>query len=443
MLVLAQRRDWRPSLRTSLFVGLAFRLTVLVLVALLFGERYAPYDLANDFHRAGVDVLAHRDPIIYARSIGWNYLPTYAFVLAVPAWVSQHLAVPWVDVARIPAILFDLGVIRQVGRVADEIDGRGRLRAFQWACNPLAILICADHGQMEPACLFFSLGAFVRVLSVRSAADRDVGTWRTLALAGAGIGVAISIKTWPVIFVPALLIGLPTWRMRSYLSAGAVAVLGAVYLTMPLTVGTPLHDMPSDARHILAYKSSVVGYRWGWSGTVFQWFAHLPATAPWNDPLVLSMASVGSKITLAGMLAAIWCWRRRHPVDIGIATALVFLILTPALGAQYLDWPMALMVARWARWTMPVQIAVSVYAICAYIPMNVQWLPGNTLTSHSFWHWAAESMVAASLVLIALFAIALPWRADRSEHPPAEPSSARVRDLLASELAPPTGPPTR
>jgi hypothetical protein len=47
-----------------------------------------------------------------------------------------------------------------------------------------------------------------------------------------------------VAFLPALLLGLSTWRDRVRLLAGTTAVGLTLLLTMPVTVGTPARELP-------------------------------------------------------------------------------------------------------------------------------------------------------------------------------------------------------
>ena len=131
---------------------------------LVLAYRTQPYDLVNDFQAAGDAVLHHHDPILNNRQNGWGSLPVYVFVLAAAAWTSLHLHVSWLIIARIPAILCDVGVVVLVGAVAGAAGERAALRRFQYACNPLAILVSSVHGQLEPACFLFVLAAFLVVL---------------------------------------------------------------------------------------------------------------------------------------------------------------------------------------------------------------------------------------------------------------------------------------
>ena len=70
LMLIAQRRDWRPSLAMAIYTALVLRLVMLALT-----WRIRPYDLANDFRTAGFDVLHHQDPILNTRQNGWGSLP--------------------------------------------------------------------------------------------------------------------------------------------------------------------------------------------------------------------------------------------------------------------------------------------------------------------------------------------------------------------------------
>jgi hypothetical protein len=132
LMLVAQRRDWRPSLAIALYTALVLRLVMLALA-----WRTQPYDLVNDFQTAGFDVLHHKDPILNNRQNGWGSLPVYAFVLAGALWTSLHLHVSWLIVARIPAILCDLGVVVLVGAVAG-VSAALPCRRQQWHPPPAA-----------------------------------------------------------------------------------------------------------------------------------------------------------------------------------------------------------------------------------------------------------------------------------------------------------------
>jgi hypothetical protein len=395
LMVIAQRRNWRPSLATAIYTAVVLRLVMLALA-----YRTQPYDLVNDFQTAGFDVLHHQDPILNTRQNGWGSLPPYAFVLAGALWTTMHLHVSWLIIARIPAILCDLGVVVLVGVVADAGGERAALRRFQYACNPLAILVSSVHGQAEPACFLFILGAFVIVLR---AGPHVSG--RLAGAAGILLGLGIATQTWPAVFGPALLLALPSWRRRAQFAAGAAGIIALLFVSLPVTVGTPVAKLPFIATQFVETRPSFGN--WGWSGV---WLTVHPTKLPvWADPLWLNAGSIGTKLAVVGALLAVWWWRRAHPLDVATATTTALLALTPSFGQQYLVWQAPSASARPARLSIPLQIVLGAYAAIFYLPMQM-------LTWHN-WLIANDVMMFVSLPVIVFMIIALPWQR-RQWHPP-------------------------
>ena len=404
LMLIAQRRDWRPSMGVAIYVALVLRLAMLALA-----WRVQPYDLANDFKTAGLDVLHHQDPILNNRQNGWGSLPPYAFVLAGAYWGSVHLHVNWLIIARFPAILSDLGVVVLVGVLAGAAGERAALRRFQYACSPLAILISSVHGQAEPFCFLFCLGAFAVILR---AGPQVSG--RRAAVAGVLFGVAVAAQTWPLVFGPALLLALPAWRRRAQFTAGAAALVALLFVTLPLTVGTPVGKLPYIATQFLETRPSFGN--WGWSGV---WLAVHPTKLPvWQDPLWLNAGSIGTKIAIVGALLAVWWWRRGHPLDIATATTTTLLALTPSFGNQYLTWQAPSAIARPARLSILLQIVLGAYAAIFYLPMM--------MLTHSNWVKANNVMMFVSLFVIAFMIAALPWSRRRWQ-PPASTDRERLQ----------------
>src|SRR5580698_504114 len=304
LMLLAQRRNWRPSLAVALAVAAVLRVVTLVLT-----HKVEPYDLTNDFWAAGIATLHHHDPILNNRTNGWGSLPTYTFVLAAAAWTVVHLHWSWLVVARIPALVCDLGVVVVVGALVTAAGGsrdQAALRRFQYACNPIAILVSSVHGQLEPACLLLAFSAMVVVLR----GGPGISSRRAVA-GGALLGLAISTQSWPVLFGPALLIALPSWRRRLQAAAGGAAVGVVLFATMPLTVGTPLDKMPYLFKHMISNQPTIG--TWNWAGV---WVTqHQTALPVWSDPLWIHVAKIGTKVALVVALLAVFWWRRAHPLD--------------------------------------------------------------------------------------------------------------------------------
>jgi len=400
LMLVAQRRDWQPSLALAIYTALALRLAMLALA-----WRTQPYDLAVDFKTAGLDVLHHQDPILNNRQNGWGSLPLYAFVLAGAAWASLHSHVSWLIVARLPALLCDLGVVVLVGILAGAAGERAALRRFQYACSPLAILVSSVHGQAESFCFLFCLGALALILR---AGPQVSG--RRAGLAGVLFGLAVAAQTWPAVFAPALLLALPAWRRRAQFTAGAAAIFALLFVTQPITVSTPLAKLPYIATQFFETRPSFGN--WGWSGV---WLTVHPTKLPvWQDPLWLNAGSIGTKLAIGGALLAVWWWRRGHPLDIATATTTTLLVLTPSFGNQYLVWQAPSATARPARLSIPLQIVLGAYAAIFYLPMQ--------MLTWQDWVDANNVMMFISIPVIAFMIAALPWQRRRRQ-PPAETAS--------------------
>lgn len=408
LLVVSERWGWRPSLTTALLVALALRLAMYALA----WDRVQPYDLMLDFRVAGENVLQHQDLMLNSRERGWNYLPTYGFVMAIAVYVQELTGLPWVAVARIPAILFDLGVVAMVYALADK--QKAGLRAFQYACIPIAVLVSAVHGQMESLCLLLALGAFLALRFHPRA-----------VLAGVLIGLAISVKTWPALFLPALLLALPGWAARARLVAGAAAVGLVLLLTQPLTVGSPVQQLPATVARILSYHSP--GGSWGWTSVVYAYSPYTPEN--YEDSVLWGIvAQVGSMLTLLAVAAAIWWWRRADPLVVAGVAASTFQITTAGHGAQYLTWPMPFLVLRPTRLMPLLQFGIGIWAWCAYFFAWSELVPAEWRS------WFGYAWMTSSLLLVLLWVLALPWR--QRQRPAQDPvEAAPTRQVVQSREA--------
>jgi hypothetical protein len=400
--VLAQRRRWAPSLRTALAVGAAIRVLMWIIAA---RQSWQPYDLNFDFSSAATAALHHHDPMLSTRSRGWPFLPTMAFLLAGELKLGQLTHLSWPVVARIVPVAADLALIPMVGRLADGRGfgtpgsgsrgsgdsarkgavaggtafspvsaGNGALRRFQYACNPIAIMVCAIHGQLEPEVLALGVAALLLARSRRGAA------------AGAALGLSMAVGSWSLLLAPGILVTLPDWRHRLRAAAAAVAVPCVILLTSPLTVGTPVGRLPDVVRGLISLRP-VVGL-WGWSALVTHG----------NMELLPTIGRVGTLLLIIALPVAGYLWRRADPADLTSALLITFLIVSPRVGAQYLAWPLPYLTARPTRYAAPALAAATVWAGFGYVYLSRQFLWIQTPT------WAL-----ASWCVIPLLFLALPW----------------------------------
>jgi hypothetical protein len=207
------------------------------------------------------------------------------------------------------------------------------------------------------------------------------------------------------VFGPALLLALPSWRRRAQFVAGAAGVIALLFVSLPVTVGTPVAKLPYIATQFVNTRPSFGN--WSWSGV---WLTVHPTQLPvWADPLWTNAGSIGTKLAVVGALLAVWWWRRAHPLDVATATTTVLLALTPSFGQQYLVWQAPSATARPARLSIPLQMVLGAYAAIFYLPMQ--------MLNHNNWVIANDVMMFVSLPVIVFMIIALPWQR-RQWHPP-------------------------
>jgi hypothetical protein len=383
LFLLAQWRSWQPSLLTALGVGAVLRCGVWYVAAT---QSWQPFDYKKDFIAAAVAVLHHHDPLLSGRPRGWPFLPTMAFVFAAELKLGQVAHLSWAVVGRIAPILADLTLIPLIGKLASR---QGALRRFQYACNPLPILICAIHGQLEPEVLALGVGAFLVARSRRPAA------------AGILLGLSMAIGSWSVLLAPGVLLMLPDVRTRVRAACWAVAVPLVFLLTSPLTVGTPVSRLPTVVHRLVGLRS-VIG-NWGW--TVAVTHGHLE--------FITSVGRIGLLALIIALAVAGYLWRRADPVDLTTALLITFLVVSPRVSVQYLVWPVPFLAARPTRFANPAVLAMGVWDGIGYLALGPRRGPS----------WAHPNMwYATSWLVITLLILAMPWdRRRRDDEPLRQP----------------------
>jgi Glycosyltransferase family 87 len=377
LLVVADRRDWHPSISVTLAIGLALRAVIL---AVVWHHAKQPLDFIHDFQVTGQAVLHHQDPIgLPLNRFGfptWNYLPLMAYVFAIEQFLVHHLGIPWTVLGRILPIAADLALIVMVGRLAPS---KNALRSFQYACNPIALLACAVHGQIEPIALAFAVGGF---LAARA---------RKPIMAGALLGFAVAAKSWPVILIPGMLLVLRSWRERLTATIVSGLTIVAFFVTLPLAVNAHLM---ADAKVILGYRS--IPGQFGWTGVAGSLLSHARFVS-----LSQTWLHIGAVLSLAAMAGAFVLWRRADGEDAAAAMALAFLIVTAGFGMQYLAWPMPFIVSRPSKFTQPFIVGAGIFAAFGYLYL------GN-LTGPAY-QTAFKISMFVSVGIVVLLAAAMPW----------------------------------
>jgi hypothetical protein len=385
--VLAHQRDWRPSLRTSLAVGIGLRVVLLLVAA---ADSWQPVDFIQGFKPAGEAILAGQDPVLSTNG-SWHFLPMIPYFYA----LALAIGLPWVIAGRLCTVIADTVLIVLVGRLAKE--GRTAQARFQYACNPIALMIACIHGQVEPIALVFLVAAYLAARSNRAVA------------AGVLFGLALSAKSWPIILLPVVLAMLPTWRQRLYglVAAGAVPLLFLV--TLPLFVQSSWQDMLNVAKYLGGVRP-IVG-EWGWTALL----------TGGNWALVPAYSQIGQIVLYATIAVVAWLWRRGDRVDMTSAILLAFMVVTPRLGAQYLLWFVPFLVARPTWWSRPAMYVAALWAGLGYIYLT-QFNETGWWENHEWW-----AMI--SVLVIPFLVLAMPWSRRGHEQVTALPAPPTPREL--------------
>ncbi|WP_248960615.1 hypothetical protein [Sphaerisporangium perillae] len=378
--VVAQWKGWRPSLAVALAVGIGVRVLIMILSA---ADTWQPVDFMNSFKPAGEAILAHRDPVLGSDG-GWHFLPTIPYVYGLLLWMH----IPWEIAGRLVTVVSDIILIPLVGKLAGGKDAG--LRAFQYACNPLAVLVAAVHGQVEPVSLMFGVAAFIVARNART--SRPV---RNAIIAGLLMGLALCAKSWPIWLVPGMLLFLPDLRSRAYafFTTGVAPIF--FLITLPIGAGTSLAELPKVIQTIGDVRP-IIG-EWGWTALV--------VGGDWT--LNADLARYGQWMIYGTLLVVGFLWRRADPVDLTTALLLAFMVVTPRLGAQYLMWFMPFLVARPTRFAWPAIIGTSTWAAVGYLYL--------TQFDDVRWWFLHSPWAMSSALLLPVLVAAMPWGTRRSE----------------------------
>jgi hypothetical protein len=381
MAVLAQWRGWRPSLATTLAVGIGLRLILLIFASV---DSWQPVDFAEGFKPAGLAILHHQDPVLATQG-SWHFLPMIPYFYA----LALATGLPWEIAGRLCTIIADVVLIVLVGKLAGA--KYKPMARFQYACNPIALMISVIHAQVEPVALVFLVGAYIvarATPAIEGSAIRSRGAINA-AWAGALFGFALSAKSWPIILLPVLLAMLPTWRQRLYGLCAAGAVPLFFLVTLPLVVSTSWANMLNVARY-LGEVRPIVG-EWGWTAVMTGGDWQLASTA----------AKLGQVVLYSTILLVMWLWWRSDRIDQTSAILLAFMVVTPRMGAQYLMWFVPFLCARPTRWSRPAMTLGAIWAGLGYIYLT-QFDDNGWWKNHEWW-------AISSVAVIPFLILAMPW----------------------------------
>jgi len=293
-------------------------------------------DLAK-LQRQGA-VTLYREGITYISADGARYKnqpfihpPFMLTVLGTWGLLAKLTGLPlgfWLRLTSSIADIFSLVLVASLLKGLPRLKDT-RLGLLAMALCPVSVVISGFHGNTDPVMIALVL------LSVYWLQTR-----RALWMAGAAMGMALSIKIVPVIFIPAVLLYLPGMRQRWRYLASVAAVF--VLASLPYVVQDPI----LIANTLLSYNSTPG--LWGFS--VLSVFFRDSANWGW---LFRSYAAGGKVLVLAAILClsvAINLRPNKPPLMLQCgAVVFLFLFLTPGFAMQYLAWlvPWVLALGIW------------------------------------------------------------------------------------------------
>src|SRR5664280_2031646 len=401
-------RRWKSSLTLALGIGLAFRVAVVAL-----SYRHTPDDAAIVFRHSAELVRAGRNPVFAPE---WSSTPLVPYLHA----ALFPVALPWQVVEKALPVLADLVTIVLVGRLAGHRAATARLL---YATNPLALLVVAHHGQLEPVGVALALAAVLVIRRPKGPSgpgvDQDRAGRRAL-VSGLLLGMSVAVKTWSVVMVPGLL-------RESARRHWPLILGGLAGPPLALLAAVPVFSnggFLATARVVASYRS--IAGDWGWTG-VLHLLGH--SGRGYAGPDVDRWQHLGTIVTLAAWVLVVALFHRADGPDLALAPLLAVLAVTAGFGVQYLLWPVALLLARggWNTWCyLWPAAAYAGYDYLRLIPLGAS--PHHDLVLQS----------ALSITVCVGAVVALPWSGRRGR--PATPAAPPEPHHSGHERPPTAGP---
>lgn len=342
------------------------RYPLLLLMLLALGARLLPYLLLpvgaaydiESFKLVGEALLAGEDVYTSAARGRYPYLPLQMYAIGGAALLGQETVVPFIVWLKLPAVLADLAVTAVLylafRRSRRSVDAASTA-ALLYALNPLTVMVSAYHGQFDAVpVLLLLLAWYLWEFGQRA--------W----LSAAALGTAILNKTWPAVFLPVILIRLPSHRQRIIYAATALAVPLVFTLGYVLAFGSD----PTPMLRRAFTHAGVSGY-WGISAALT-----LLSNLLLNGDAVALSSILSQGILLAAALFSLWYTRIQSSLDALLTILLTVFAVTMGMGIQWLMWPVAFAALagekRWLKWySLAGALMMTVHLFTLHFPSGI------------------------------------------------------------------------
>ncbi|MGB3716097.1 MAG: glycosyltransferase 87 family protein [Candidatus Promineifilaceae bacterium] len=316
----------------TLLVVLLIALVVRLVPSLLLPVG-AGYDIES-FRLTGEAFLAGEDVYTSAAMGRHPYLPMQVYLIGLASYGAELTSLPFVFLIKLPAVIADV-IITAVIYSTGKRSGLSREVTLNWALlyalNPISIMVTAYHGQFDSVTVMLLLFAWF--------------FWhfgQRLLVSATALGFAILNKTWPVVFLPIILLRITTYRKR------IIYTTLSVLIPVTFTIGY-IVIFDADSRTMLnraLTHTGVPGY-WGLSAML------AVAGDTWDtlQDAYDGLTAIRRWLILAAGLYALWRTKKQSSLEALVTVILCVFAVTVGMGLQWLLWvvPFAIL-ANDIRW---------------------------------------------------------------------------------------------
>lgn len=271
----------------------------------------------------------------------WMYWPAAALKLADSSGTPFHF---WV---KLLAILADVGIGWLLWAWPSHPDEAARRAALYWF-NPVVLIVSAVHGQFD------SLVIFGVVLAARFWIDR-----RSIP-AALSLGFAVALKGFPLLLLPAFIIGLASWSQAIVFVALAASIFVVISVPYLASSGTRVMGIVlrynSTADHSYGYilnSLAVTGM-----AVAKQTLDGMRSVSRWLEfGAVLGVAAVGAMRR--------WSLEQRLAV-----TLFAIYAVAPGLASQQMMWVVPFLILIRRLWSFWIYTIVSTLALLLFYAQN-------------------------------------------------------------------------
>jgi hypothetical protein len=362
--ILPSDKSWRYVLAIIFLIALVVRLVPNFLLPV-----GASYDI--DSFNITAQLLADGQDVYSApEAVGRHpYLPLQMYWMRAAQVLSVSSGLAFPKVVRLLPIMADALIAGLIFLILRE--KKWNRKAWQgaifYALNPITILVTSYHGQFD------SIPALLILLSWTS--WKRVSTHSDFLRGGVSatfLGLAILIKSWPILFLPVMLMAQKKWKVRiTYTLQTALPSVIAIYIYSS--------QFNSDLITIL---TPALTYNHGFGIWGYTYFIKLGERfGLFSSELVNWLIGVGRWITLGIMGVLFWGQPREwSSIKSFLAVLLSFYAFTHAFSIQYLAWVIPFAVI--ANQRLPLKrflLAASAYMIMAYFTLILSFRIADTI----------------------------------------------------------------